>query len=72
MKAILSIPDADGLRCVDILVGADGRFAFKEFRRDPEDSGRWTLTHDYSAQMFTTRKDALEAARSAVPWLASV
>ena len=49
MTVIQSIEDADGLRCVDLIAHPDGTFAFKEFRRDPEDGGRWTLIADYSA-----------------------
>jgi hypothetical protein len=41
---IQSIEDADGLRCVDLIAHRDGTFAFKEFRRDPEDGGRWTMS----------------------------
>jgi hypothetical protein len=69
MKAIASVPDADGLRCVDILLRADGQFSFREFRRDPEDAGRWTLTGDYADRIFKTREDALQAAGEIVPWL---
>jgi hypothetical protein len=41
VTVIQSIEDADGLRCVDLIAHPDGTFAFKEFRRDPEDGGRW-------------------------------
>lgn len=71
MKAIDSIPDADGLRCVDILQLDDGRYAFKEFRRDPEDRGRWTPVHDYSAVTFASREEALQAATQTIEWFRS-
>src|SRR5215469_14791547 len=45
---LASLEDAEGFRCVDIVRLPDGMFVFKEFRRDPEDSGRWTLVADYS------------------------
>ena len=45
---VLSIEDEDGLRCVDIYPRGDGCFVFKEYRRDPEDSGAWSLVGDYS------------------------
>jgi hypothetical protein len=40
VTVIQSIEDADGLGCVDLIAHPDGTFAFKEFRRDPEDGGR--------------------------------
>jgi hypothetical protein len=72
MKAIASIPDADGLRCVDILLHADGRFSFREFRRDPEDTGRWTLTKDYADRIFVTREEAMRAACLTIAWLDAI
>jgi len=67
-RVVASLEDPEGLRCVDILERHDGGFAFKEFRRDPEDSGRWTLVGDYSRLVYPTREAALQAARSALPW----
>jgi len=69
---ITSLEDADGFRCVDILVHSDGTFGFKEFRRDPEDSGRWTLMNDYSGRRYSSKAEALDAAAASVPWLAEV
>jgi hypothetical protein len=57
---------ADGFRCVDIFERTDGTFRFKEFRRDPEDAGRWTLIGDYSHQSYPTKDEALRAAASTV------
>ena len=68
-KAIKSLEDADGFRCVDILERADGTFSFKEFRRDPEDGGRWTLVSDYSHHSYPTKDDALRAASATLAWL---
>jgi hypothetical protein len=68
MKVISSLEDIHGSRCVDILVRDDGSFTFKEFRRDPEDAGRWTLVSDYSQSGFPTRDAALAAAAAALPW----
>jgi len=61
-KVVKSLEDADGFRCVDILQRPDGSFSFKEFRRDPEDAGRWTLLDDYSQHSYPTQHDALRAA----------
>jgi hypothetical protein len=49
---------------------ANGTYGFKEFRRDPEDSGRWTLVADYSHQSHATKEDAFDAARSTIRWFA--
>jgi hypothetical protein len=67
-KVIKSLEDADGFRCVDILERPDGTFSFKEFRRDPEDAGRWTLLGDYSHHSYRTTDDALRAAATSLAW----
>jgi hypothetical protein len=71
VKVVASLEDIDRLRCVDLLIRADGTFAFKEFRRDPEDGGRWSLVGDYSEMIYATREEALRAAASTLPWLAT-
>jgi hypothetical protein len=63
-----SFEDADGFRCVDIFKRSDGTFGFKEFRRDPEDSGRWTLVADYSHLSYPIESKALDAAAQEVAW----
>jgi hypothetical protein len=65
-----STPAAD--RCVDIFRRPDGTFGFEEFRRDPEDMGRWTPIAYYSTREYATEAHALAAAREAVPWLSAV
>jgi hypothetical protein len=68
MTAIKSIEDAERLRCIDLIAHADGTFGFKEFRRDPEDAGRWTLISDYSALNCTTEEEAWRRAAAAIRW----
>lgn len=68
MAAILSLEDGDGLRCIDVLCRPDGGFGFKEFRREPEDHGRWTLVADYSDTAYATQDDALRGAARAIGW----
>ena len=63
-----SYADADGFRCVDFFRRTDGTFGFKEFRRDPEDGGRWTLVEDYSHLSYPTECQALDAAALEVSW----
>jgi hypothetical protein len=70
-KVVKSLEDADGFRCVDILARADGTFSFKEFRRDPEDAGRWTLLGDYSQYSYPTVEDALRAAATKLAWFSA-
>jgi hypothetical protein len=65
---VKSLEDADGFRCVDIIERPDGTFSFKEFRRDPEDGGRWTLLGDYSHHSHRTTDDALRAAATSLAW----
>jgi hypothetical protein len=72
MPVIASLADRNGFRCVDILQREDGRFVFKEFRRDPEDGGRWTLVADYSQASFATKEAALSAAAAALPWFGAM
>lgn len=67
---ITSLEDADGFRCVDIIAHSDGTFGFKEFRRDPEDGGRWTLVNDFTGIRYASQAEALDAAAASVAWLA--
>lgn len=67
---VTSLEDADGFRCVDIFERPDRTFGFKEFRRDPEDAGRWTLVGDYSHQTYSTKDETLRAAAASLPWFA--
>jgi hypothetical protein len=70
-KVLASLEDEDGFRCVDVFQRHDRSFGFKEFRRDPEDCGQWTLVGDYSRQVYSTQEAALHAARAALPWFAA-
>ena len=45
MSVVVASPESpDGTRCIDLIEGDDGRFMFKECRRDPERPfpRRWT------------------------------
>jgi hypothetical protein len=68
MSVIQSVQDVDGLRCVDLIAHADGTFGFKEFRRDPEDAGRWTLIADYSELHCASKDEAWRRAAAAIGW----
>jgi hypothetical protein len=66
---VKSIASQDQTRCIDIVGDGRGRFTVKEFRRDPEDGGRWTLVADYSATSFGSEAEALAAMRRELSWL---
>jgi hypothetical protein len=66
---LVSLEDPQGLRCVDIFRRADGSFGFKEFRRDPEDRGGWTMTADFSHLTYPSQDAALAAATATLGWL---
>ena len=68
---VTSLEDAEGFRCVDIVLGPGGDYTFKEYRRDPEDAGRWTLIGDYSHKVFASKDAALVAAASCIGWFAA-
>ncbi len=67
---VVSIEDDWGLRCVDLTRHVNGQVTFKEFRRDPEDGGRWTLVADYSLTAYASTALAINAACTAIPWMA--
>ena len=73
MSVVVASPESpDGTRCVDLIERDDGRFVFKECRRDPEDGGRWTLVMDYSSTAYPTREAALDAAAAKIRWYAAL
>ena len=71
MPIVISLEDAEGLRCVDIVERDNGTFIIKECRRDPE-ARRWSVVGDYSSLVFATKAQAIEAARAAFPWLIGI
>lgn len=66
---LASINNADGSRCVDIFRRADGTFGFEEYRRDPEDQGRWSHAGNFGTRVYATRAAAEAAAAAIVAWL---
>lgn len=66
---LASINNDDASRCVDIFRRADGTFGFEEYRRDPEDQGRWSHAGNHGRRVYATRADAESAAAAAVAWL---
>jgi hypothetical protein len=66
---VTSLHNDDVDRCVDIIKHPDGTFGFKEFRRDPEDRGGWTLVSYNPRATFASQEQAVAAARAAIVWL---
>ena len=66
---LISIEDETGDRCVDIIRQSDGRFTFRECRRDPEDSHGWRYLSAAMPPAFDSSAEAREAAILAVGWM---
>ena len=64
----LSLEDASGQRCVDI-VESDGAFGWAECRRDPEDGRGWQHLGGPPTYEHRDLEGAMAAARAAVGWL---
>jgi len=60
--------NVDRDRCVDVFERPDGTFGFEEFRKDPEDLGRWTPVAYFSGTTYATADEAQRAATRLVPW----
>ena len=64
-----SISSEDKQYCVDFFERDDGTFGFEEYRRDIEDYNQWFKIGCFDTLLFTTKKDATEAAVQYVIWL---
>jgi hypothetical protein len=68
-NVVTSLHNSEADRCVDVIRRQDGTFSFKEFRRDAEDGGGWTLVSDYTHRSFSGEHEAVAAAKTAIAWL---
>jgi hypothetical protein len=68
-RVIRSLHNHEVDRCVDIIKHEDGTFGFKEFRRDSEDGGGWTLVGYNPQRTYATAEEAMAAAKAGVAWL---
>ena len=66
-KAIASFEDTTGLKCVDLIQTEDNFFTFKTFCKDPEDPND-CFQYDYEGQLYSTKEEALEAAKKEIEW----
>lgn len=71
-RVLASPTTPGGDRCVDLFVRPEGTFGYEEFRRDPEDGGRWTVTGFHASRRFDTLAETLHEARRRVGWLEEV
>lgn len=68
-RVLRSIETASGDYCVDFFARPDGSYGFEEFRRDPEDLGKWTAIHYYSELSQPSQADAIAEAKKRIAWL---
>jgi len=66
---LASIEDTTGDRCVDIVRLPNGQFAYRECRRDPEDSHGWRYLSEADPTPFDSEASARKAATRAVGWM---
>ena len=71
-RVIASIENPERDHCVDLFVRDDGTYGFEEWRREPEDPGKWYRARYYAAQVYANPRQALDEARRAVAWLAQL
>ena len=69
MLVVDSVSSEDNQYCVDFFERDDGTFGFEEYRRDIEDYNQWFKIGCFDTLLFTTKKDAIEAAVQYVIWL---
>jgi hypothetical protein len=68
-KVLASVENSHRDHCVDIFLRPDGTYGFEEYRRDPEDNGRWQCLNRYAPQVFNSLEDAMAKAKTVVIWL---
>jgi hypothetical protein len=68
VRVVDSFENPERDRCVDIFVRQDGSFGFEEWRREPEEPGRWFRARYHAHAVFASPADAVVAARASVPW----
>ena len=69
MLVVDSVSSEDNQYRVDFFKRDDGTFGFEEYRRDIEDYNQWFKIGCFDTLLFTTKKDAIEAAVQYVIWL---
>ena len=69
MLVVDSVSSEDNQYCVDFFERDDGTFGFEEYRRDIEDYNQWFKIGCFDTLLFTTKKDAVEAAVKYLIWL---
>ena len=70
-NVVTTVHSEDAHRCVKILREADVTFGYREFRRDPEDAGGWTMVSD-NGGAFANAQQAAAAAADRIAWLSEM
>jgi hypothetical protein len=65
---IASFENREKDRCVDVFVRADGGYGYEEWRREPEDPGRWFRVSYFGGAVFAAPEQAIADARLKVAW----
>ena len=67
-----SVENGERDRCVDIFRRPDGSFGFEEWRREPEEPGRWFRARYHSHLVFASQAAAVAAAKAGVGWFGAL
>lgn len=71
-RVVDSIENLEKDYCVDIFVRDDGTFGFEEWRREPEDPGKWYRARYYASAVYRSAADAVADARLKVEWFGAL
>ena len=67
-RVVASYENREADHCVDIFVRPDGSHGFEEWRREPEDPGKWYRARYHDAAVYASVLEAIEDARRKVVW----
>ncbi|MCB1510205.1 MAG: hypothetical protein KDJ36_04825 [Hyphomicrobiaceae bacterium] len=68
-RVLHSLESAERDRCVDIFMRPDGSFGFEAYRKDGEDGRGWYAIGGFEGVRYTSRLEAVAAARANVGWV---
>lgn len=71
LGGVMTVHSEDATRCVKIMRQADGTFGLREFRREPEDAGGWSMVRDHGGA-FRTPQQAVDAAIEDIAWFSAM
>lgn len=71
-RVVDSIENLEKDHCVDIFIRDDGTYGFEEWRREPEDPGKWYRARYYAAAVYPSAAAAAADARLKVEWFGAL